>query len=181
MAKKILMVIAPDQFRDEELMVPRNAFLAQGWAVDTVSTQVGKAKGMLGAVETVTLDLSHAEEKARKNAYDAVIVVGGMGSIEYLWDNTQLHQVLQAIQKKDRVVAAICLSGAVLAKAGLLTGKKATVWEAPESLAVFKEHDVAYTGEAVTMDGRFITANGPDAAADFATAVIEQVKALTAA
>lgn len=181
MTKKILMVIAPDQFRDEELLVPRKALLETGWTVDTVSTQTGEAKGMLGAVENVTMDLSYAAAETQKNAYDAVIVVGGMGSPEYLWNSAPLHQLLQALQKQDRVIASICLSGAVLAKAGLLSGKNATVWEMPESLAVFKENNVEYTGEPVTVDGHFVTANGPDAAADFTQAVIQQVKALTPA
>lgn len=181
MAGKILMIIAPDQFRDEELLVPRNALTAQGWTVDTVSTKTGEAKGMLGAVEKVTLDLAYASTEAQKQAYEAVIVVGGMGSPQYLWNDAQLHQILQTIEKQDRVVAAICLSGAVLAKAGLLNGKKAAVWEMPESLAAFKENGVEYTGEPVTVDGRFVTANGPDAAAEFAKAVIEKIKTLTPA
>lgn len=180
-SRKILMVIAPDQFRDEELLVPRKAFTNEGWQVDTVSTQTGNIKGMLGAVEAVTLDLTHAESEANAQAYDAVVIVGGMGSPEYLWNNQPLHGILKTLDQQKRVIAAICLSGAVLANAGLLTGKRATVWEMPESLAAFKAHGVQYTGKAVTEDERFITANGPDAAVDFAQAVIEKVKALTPA
>jgi protease I len=178
MARKILMIIAPDQFRDEELLVPRQAFLQQGWAVDTVSERLGQVKGMLGAVEKIDKDLNYAEAKAKKNGYDAVVVVGGMGSPEYLWDNTQIHHILRLLYKKDRVVSAICLSGAVLANTGLLNGKNATVWEMPESLEVFQQQGVNYTGESVTIDGHFITANGPDAAADFAKAIIDRVNAL---
>jgi protease I len=178
MARKILMIIAPDQFRDEELLVPRQAFLQQGWAVDTVCERTGQIQGMLGAVEKIDKDLAHAEAKAQKNGYDAVVVVGGMGSPEYLWNNAQIHRILQMLNKKGRVVSAICLSGAVLANAGLLTDRNATVWEMPESLEVFQQHGVKYTGEPVTVDGHFITANGPDAAADFAKAVIERVNAL---
>jgi len=181
MARKVLMIIAPDQFRDEELLIPRRAFEQEGWAVDTVSERTGEAQGMLGAIEKVQKDLTHAESAAQKNAYDAVIVVGGMGSPEYLWDNAQVHRILQIINKKGRVIAAICLSGAVLAKAGLLEDKNATVWSMPESLEVFEQHGVKYTGEPVTVDGRFVTANGPEAASAFAAAVIERVKALTLA
>jgi protease I len=65
-----------------------------------------------------------------------------------------------------------------LANAGLLNGKNATVWEMPESLEVFQQQGVNYTGESVTIDGHFITANGPDAAADFAKAIIDRVNAL---
>lgn len=182
MVRKILMIIAPEQFRDEELFVPRTAFQkGEGWTVDTVSTRIGNANGMMGAIEKVTLDLDHATAKAQKNGYDAVVVVGGMGSIEYLWDNEQIHHILQMLAHKNRVVSAICLSGVVLAKAGVLDDKNATVWDMPESLEAYQAHGVHYTGEPVTIDGCFITANGPDAAADFAAAIIEKVKALTPA
>jgi protease I len=181
MAHKILMIIAPEQFRDEELQVPRKAFQNQGWTVDTVSTRTGEARGMLGAVESVAHDLPYAEAEAKNKAYDAVIVVGGMGSVEHLWDNAQIHRILQTISQQNRVVAAICLSGAVLANAGLLRGKRATVWEMPESLEAMKAGGCNYTGEPVTVDGNIVTANGPDAAPAFAAAIIQKVKALVPA
>lgn len=181
MARKILMIIAPDQFRDEELLVPRQAFQKEGWTVDTVSTRTGQAKGMLGAMENVDKDLAYAKAEVQRNAYDAVLVVGGMGSPEYLWNDSKLHGILQAASKQNRIVGAICLSGAVLAKAGLLNGKRGTVWEMPESLDAMKAGGCQYTGEPVTVDGNFVTANGPEAAAQFAQSVIERVKALTPA
>lgn len=179
MAQKILMLIAPDQFRDEELLVPRQMLTEAGWAVETASTQTGTATGMLGAKEVVKFDLAYAQDQAQKQAYEAVIVVGGMGSPEYLWENTQVHQLLQTLNQQNRLIAAICLSGAVLAKADLLNGKQATVWESPDALAVFQSHQVTYTGDPVTVDGRFVTANGPEAAEAFAQAILTQLKALT--
>lgn len=179
MTRKILMIIAPEQFRDEELLVPRQAFQREGWTVETVSTRVGRASGMKGAVELITRDV--ADVARETPPYDAVVVVGGLGSPEYLWENAPVHAVLQAMAKRNRVVAAICLSGAVPAKAGLLSGKKATVWETEQSLAVFRDNQVAYTGEPVTRDGLFVTANGPEAAPAFAEAVVEAVRSLNPA
>ena len=46
---KILMVIAPDQFRDEELLTPKEVLTQSGATVVVASTQTGEAKGMLGA------------------------------------------------------------------------------------------------------------------------------------
>ncbi len=181
MACTVLMIIAPEQFRDEELLVPQQAFEALGWQVDVVSTHVGEAKGMLGATVTVENNLAYAHTQAAKGAYDAAIVVGGMGALEFLWGNTDLHRLLLTVQSHNRVLAAICLSGAVLAEAGLLDGKQATVWEVPETLETFQKHHVTYTAEPVTVDGNLVTANGPDAAAKFAEAIIERVNTLTPA
>jgi protease I len=173
--QKILMVIAPQAFRDEELLVPRQLFLDKGWHVDTASTVVGKATGMLGTDEEVSLTLEQVQTQA--NTYDALVVVGGMGSPEHLWNNTTLHQLAKTLHQENKVVSAICLSGAVLANAGVLQGKKATVWEMAESLACLKSGGADYTGEAVTQDGNLITANGPDAAQAFGEAIIQQVLA----
>ena len=173
--RNILMVIAPQSFRDEELLVPRQLFLDKGWHVDTASTVAGKATGMLGSDEEVRLTLEQVQDTA--STYDAMVVVGGMGSPEHLWNNKTLHQLANTLLKEGKVVSAICLSGAALANAGVLQGKKATVWEMPESLACLKSGGADYTGEAVTQDGNLITANGPDAAQAFGEAIIQQVLA----
>lgn len=181
MSRKVLMIIAPEQFRDEELLVPRQALIDAGWTVDTASTRTGESEGMLGAVENVRYNLNFAQVEADRGFYDAAIVVGGMGAPGYLWNNAELHRLLQTIAGQNKVVAAICLSGAVLAKAGLLKGKQGTVWEMPESLAALKAGGCEYTGAPVTVDGNIITANGPDAATAFSEAVIARLKVLTPA
>ena len=169
---RILMVIAPEQFRDEELLVPRAHFLEQGWTVDVAGVRAGEATGMLGAREMISLTL----EQVQPETYAAILVVGGMGSPEYLWDNVQLHKLLKTAFSENHVIGAICLSGAVLAKAGLLHGKKATVWESPEALAALKAGGAEYTGAPVTVSGRIVTANGPEAARAFADAVLTVLK-----
>ena len=168
---KILMVIAPEQFRDEELLEPKKIFLDAGAQVAVASTSRGTATGMLGA--KVEPDLLIGQ--ARAADYDAVVVVGGMGSPEHLWDNQELHSLLQQCQKDGKILAAICLSGAVLAKAGLLAGKQATVWAMPESLAALQQGKAQYIKKPVVQDGRLITAEGPEAAKDFGHAVVNEL------
>ena len=177
MPKRILMVLAPDQYRDEELNVPRNAFVSEGWTVDLASTQKGTAQGMLGDTEEVTMLIGEADAER----YDAIVVVGGMGSPTYLWNNPDLNQLLQTMDQQGRVIGAICLSGAVPGLAGIARGKKATVWETPDSRAALENNGAIFTDEPVTQDGRLITANGPDAAEDFARLLVAQIKALTPA
>lgn len=165
---KILMVIAAEQFRDEELLMPKQIFQDAGYETQIAACRLQEAKGMLGAVckpDVLLKDVQAAE-------YDAAVVVGGMGSVQYLWDDADLHAILQAVAKAQRPVAAICLSGAVLAKAGLLRGKKATVWPTPESLAALKAGQAEYLEQPVVHDGQVITANGPEAAAEFAQAIL---------
>lgn len=168
---RVLMVIAPDQFRDEELFIPHKSLAEAGAQVKIAANKLGEAKGMLGG--TAKPDLLVNDAKSQD--YDAVIVVGGMGSPEHLWNDKALHAILQQVARDNKVVAAICLSGAALANAGVLTGKKATVWPMPESLQALEGGKAQYVEKPVVQDGKVITANGPEAAQEFADLIIAEL------
>ncbi|MDD1666685.1 MAG: DJ-1/PfpI family protein, partial [Methanomicrobiales archaeon] len=68
--------------------------------------------------------------------------------------------------------AAICLSPVVLARAGVLSGKKATVFRTADSVAEMRKGGADLRGEPVVVDGRFVTANGPAVARRFGEAVV---------
>jgi protease I len=69
-------------------------------------------------------------------------------------------------------VAAICLAGAVLARSGVLRGRRATVYPLPRAVLELKKAGATYVGEPVVVDGPVITASGPEAAAEFGAALI---------
>ena len=182
----IVMMIAPEAFRDEELTVPRDLFQKHGHTVTTVSTRTGPAIGMLGHTETITQTLDDLlSTDPQLTTVDTLVVVGGMGAIDHLWHNTQLHTALQTLHQTKKPIAAICLSPATLAFAGLLTGKQATVWDAPPAREAFATHHTTFTNQPVTTDtsspqAPIITANGPDAAHDFALALLTHLPAYVA-
>jgi protease I len=161
--KRVLMVIAPEQFRDEELANPKAILEEAGARVTVASTRGGTCRGMLGA--SVTPDTTIASERA--GDYDAVVVVGGGGSPAHLWENASLHQVLRDAKSANKVIGGICLSGAALARAGVLAGKHATVWRTDESIAAMREGQAKLSDSPVVVDGMVVTANGPEAANDF--------------
>lgn len=168
----ITLVVPPEKFRDEELLQPREAFEQKGYTVQTVSMRTGEGEGMMGHKETFTQTLNDVNI----SQLDALVIVGGFGSVQHLWDNKDLHLLVQTAVDANKLVAAICVSPAVLAKAGVLQGKKAAVYDMPESQEAFKAGGATFTGEPVTIDGRIITANGPEAAKDFADAIINALE-----
>ena len=166
--RTVALVIAPEQFRDEELFVPRQALEKAGFATVVASTRTGTATGMLdGTTEaTVTIDALQASDLA------ALVVVGGMGSPKFLWDHAPLHALATALAGQGKPVAAICLSPVVLARAKLLAGRKATVYPDRKAVQEMKAAGAAYLDQPCVIDGAFVTANGPDAAQAFAEALI---------
>jgi protease I len=164
MKKKVLMVIAPDQFRDEEYHEPRRILEGKGCAVTVASTSTEPATGMLGAVvrPDTTLD------KVRATDYDAVVFVGGYGA-QRLYDDRQAHTLANEALKSGRTLGAICVSPTILANAGALRGRRATVW--PDQSKAVIAGGATYTGKPVEQDGAVITADGPQSAAQFGEAI----------
>lgn len=169
---KTLFVVAQENFRDEEYMVPKDVLERGGVAVITASPDGGIAKGMLGAKVKTDLKL----REVNPSDYDAVVVVGGSGSPKHLWGNVELERILKSAAGNGKVVAAICLSGAALAKAGVLKGRNATVFETPDSLNALRDGGASYVRKDVVVDGRVITASGPAAAETFGKKIIEALK-----
>lgn len=161
---KVLMVIAPTMFRDEEYALPREILLKAGADVVTASTESGVCTGTLGMKAEATIALAQADP----DDYDAILFVGGSGASVF-FDDPYAHSLAKHALEDMRVVGAICIAPSILARAGLLDGKRATAFESQEPDLV--EHGALWTGEAVTVSGRIITANGPKAAHDFGTAV----------
>ncbi|MBI5872411.1 DJ-1/PfpI family protein [archaeon] len=167
--KKILMVIAPENFRDEELLVPKKVFEEQGFKAVVASKGTERAKGMLGAEVNIDKDI----EDISINEYDALVLVGGVGAAIYLNDAKVLG-LAQGFAAKGKIICGICIAPSILANAGLLKGKHATSW--PSEAANLENKGAIYTGKPVTADGRIVTANGPRAAEEFGKKIAELLK-----
>ncbi|MBD3388995.1 MAG: hypothetical protein GF416_07910 [Candidatus Altiarchaeales archaeon] len=169
---RVLYVIAQENFRDEEYLVPKDILEDAGAEVVTASPMGGVSTGMLGAEVEADLRIGDANPAD----YDAVVVAGGGGSREYLWDDTDLRNILKGSYDDGKVVAGICLSGAVLAKAGVLDGRKATVFETPETVQALDAGGAEYVKEDVVTDGKVITASGPQAAEEYGRRIVEAIR-----
>jgi len=168
--KKVAMIIAHRNFRDEELLTPQRLLEKQGVEVTVVCSRPGEAQGMLGA----KVKPDEVLDSLKVEAYDAVVFVGGAGAKEY-WDHPKAHAIARSALGSGKWVCAICIAPVTLANAGVLEGKRATVW-ASEAGRI-QEKGATYTGAAVEVDGHVITANGSGAARRFAEAIIAALKA----
>ena len=166
--RRVLYVIAPERFRDEELAEPQRALVQAGHSVTVASTRPGVASGMLGARVPVQTTIA----AARAAEFDALIIAGGAGAPAHLWDHEPLRQLAVALHQSGRPVAAICLSPPVLARAGLLTGRRATTFPDSRAIIELKRGGATYVDQPVVSDGTIITASGPEAATAFGAALV---------
>lgn len=165
--KKILMIIAPDRFKDEELFEPKSIFESAGAQVVIASKNAPQARGMSG--RKIAVDIPDIY-KIELTQFNAVVFVGGPGAAAYFGDKGILN-LAKAAEKQDKIIGAICIAPSILANAGILDGKKATCF--PSEAQNLEKHGAAYTGDDVTTYGNIVTANGPAAARKFAEAIVE--------
>jgi protease I len=171
MEKKILMLIAFQNFRDEEYFIPKEIFEKNNYLVETVSRKTGIALGVNGNEAIVTKTPKDVNPKD----YLALVICGGPGLIKEL-DNSSFQNLVKNFYKENKLVAAICAGPALLAKAGILTNKKATVWSSPldkSLIKILKDNGALYEEQIVVNDENIITANGPEAAKEFGEKIVE--------
>jgi len=68
-------------------------------------------------------------------------------------------------------VGAICIAPGILARAGILKDKKATVF--PSEIETLKREGAHYSALPVVIDGKIVTADGPEAAEGFGKALVK--------
>jgi len=168
---KVLMVVAQQGFRDEELLVTKEVLKAERHDIKIASLTRGKAKGMLGA--EVVPDL--AAHEANPDFFDAVVIVGGQGAVK-LAESPDVIRLVQGAFAKGKVLAAICIGPVTLARAGVLSGKRATVFKSADCVRALKEGGALYTGEDVAVDEKLVTACGPHVAGEFGRKLCEMLK-----
>ncbi len=166
MAKTVALVIAAKTFRDEEYQIPKNILERMGIKVITVSTTLGLAEGKLGL--KVQPDILLPELTGKQ--LDALIFVGGGGSCQYFEDKTA-HELAWNFYNQGKIVGAICIAPVILANAGLLKDRKATVF--PDGSDKLQAGGAIYTGGMVEVDGRIITGCGPEAAEKFGNELVK--------
>ncbi|MBC7253145.1 MAG: DJ-1/PfpI family protein [Actinobacteria bacterium] len=165
----VLLVVAQEDFQDIEYDTVRKALAGAGFGVTVAAPEKEPAVGVSGTM--VTPDLSLAE--ARASAYAAVIFIGGPGTPS-LFDSRDAHRLAVEAAQEGKVLAAICLAPAILARAGVLRGRRATVY--PSAAGELTAGGAQYTGAGVEIDGNLVTADGPEASEQFAQAVIQKLR-----
>lgn len=110
-------------------------------------------------------------EMALQQSFDMVVLPGGLPGADHLGDDPRVIRLLQEMAASDAYTAAICAAPRVLARAGLLDGKRATSY--PGALDIEAVPGIEYLETAVVTDGRVITSRGPGTAMDFALVLIE--------
>ncbi len=170
--KKVVFIVPPELFRDEELLRPMEILNTEGILTDIASTVKKTVTGMKGAVVNATIKISEIDPEI----YNSIIVIGGTGTQTHLWNYRPLLLILKRAQEEGKLIGGICSGSVVLAHAGILTGKKATTFPAISFFTELKRSGAIYNPVNIEIAGNIITGSGPDAAIEFGKTIASALK-----
>lgn len=163
---ELLMVVAQHEFRDEEFIEPRRALEEAGHHVVVASKQAGPCIGVNGSAVRASVALA----EVRADRFDGAVFVGGPGA-RALFDDRDAHRIAVDLSRSGKVLGAICIAPVILARAGVLVGRRVTVFPT-EADAIAAKHALPQHQDLV-IDGKLVTASGPKHARAFGAALVE--------
>lgn len=148
----------------EMLCVPEGAF-----PMAIVAEQRGEVASAQGV--RVVADRAFSDP----GEYDIVLVPGGRGTRTEV-SNPVILDWLRRAEPRARYVTSVCTGSALLAKAGLLDGWRATSNKNAFDWVVAQGPDVHWVREARWIeDGKYFTSSGVSAGMDMALGLIERI------
>jgi 4-methyl-5(b-hydroxyethyl)-thiazole monophosphate biosynthesis len=106
-----------------------------------------------------------------KEMYDIMILPGGSPGYINLGGDRRVIDLVKKYNAEGKVIAAICAAPSVLAKAGVLAGKNATIFTGMEN----ELRNSKYVDKPVVEDGNIMTSQGPGTAMEFSLALLKRL------
>jgi protease I len=168
---RTVLVYLPQQLFNEQEFEPalRRMSLA-GIETRLVAADSGVAVSMSQLV--VRLDLALRDVNAAD--YAGLVLIGGSGAAIY-WDDTLLQARCREFANSGKVVAAIGIAPVTLARAGVLKGRRATVFHDRATVDWLRQAGAEFSFNGVVVDRNIITAAPSEQARAFGQAVAEAV------
>jgi 4-methyl-5(b-hydroxyethyl)-thiazole monophosphate biosynthesis len=168
MAKRAVIFLA-DGFEEVEAVTPVDFLRRAG--IEVVAVSLNDDKKSTGAHQiSVIADMSLTEFTAGfdADAWDAVLLPGGMPGSANLAASEKVGNMLKAFAGKGKLVAAICAApAAALYPLGLLAGRSFTCYPGLEE----KVAGGKWSADKVVVDGNIITSRAAGTAAAWAIAI----------
>jgi len=160
-----ILVLLADGFEEIEAITVIDVLRRADIEVDTVGITGAWVTGSHGI--KVMADKKISEIDVEK--YDGIVLPGGSKGVENLERSSKVKEVLEKMNEKGKLIAAICAAPSVLAKFHILDNKRATIYPG-------MERELPYPrDERVVVDENVITSQGPGTAMEFALAIVEKL------
>ncbi len=140
---------------------------------------VAEKAGPVMSAQQVAVVATHSYSSAP--ALDILMVPGGMGTFQQLANESTLEFIRKA-DKTTRFTSSVCTGSALLAKAGVLNGQRATTNKRFFFLSESQSSKVQWIPTARWVEsGKYFTSSGVSAGTDMALGLVAKVKGIESA
>ncbi len=165
--EKVLILLAQG-CEEVEAVTPIDLLNRAGFEV--VSASLDEEK-VIHASHGALLMAHKTLDEVLNEDFDMVVLPGGLPGADHLANDKRVIQLIKDMAGKGKFVCAICAAPHILAKNGLLDGKRATAYPGFLKKDEFPQIDIC--DDAVVVSGNIVTGRGPGVAMDFALKLIE--------
>ena len=173
MAKRVL-ILATNGFEQSELIEPRKALEAAGFATTLASPTPGKIRGWnhgdWGQVVTVDKDI----DEVSADDFDALLLPGGQMNPDILRMDDRVIELIEDFDSENKPIAAICHAPWLLIEADIVDGRTVTGW--PSIHTDLENAGAEVVDQAVAIDGNLITSRKPEDIPAFTRALIDALE-----
>jgi len=194
--KNILIIIPKDYYDEEELEIPYELFKSEEANIIVASSKMKEAVGMktgrrmpdrliVDSMEGIIGDTyvtGGTGTRQIKAVFQGVVVVGGSGARNYLWEDKIVRLLITDRYKSEFVVAAIGQGIGCLAEANLVEALEVPVNEniaKKPFLKILEKGKALLSDEDLIIHERLVMGKGSSVAEAFAQAVIDEVEKIT--
>ena len=140
-------------------------------------TVAGLKEGIINGAHGVRVTPDTSLDKIKADDFDVIILPGGNPGFVNLGKSEKVLKLVREMYDRNKYVTAICGAPSVLAKAGVIQGKRATIFPGMEDTLTGAQ----YSDERVVIEGKIITSQGPGTAMEFAIKLVEVLEGKTKA
>jgi 4-methyl-5(b-hydroxyethyl)-thiazole monophosphate biosynthesis len=137
--------------------------------IDTVVA--GLHGGYITSARTVKIIPDTEIDTVSVDDFDMIVLPGGQPGTDNLNADPRVKELISRFSQKGKLTGAICAAPIVLARAGVLQGKRATSYPA------YKDGlgGAVYEEQSVVIDGTVMTSRGAGTALSFGLAIVERL------
>ena len=172
----VLLVISPNRFCSQQLFDLKELLVKKTVRCRVLSKNGKEAKGedkSLIQPDGMLVDWNRYLQGKQK--YDAVVVIGGKGSKNFIWEDPILPQILTDHFRAGKILGAFGLSVVALARAGLISQCEISAIDDQACLQELADAG-AFPGEKqIITNGKIITSKDSEGVKKFSEALLRML------
>jgi protease I len=170
-----IAILVTDGFEQVELTEPRNALDQEGAQTALISPSPGKVKGWNHRQWGDEFPVDVPLEQADPNAYDALLLPGGVMNPDRLRMNSKAVAFVRSFVETGKPVASICHGPWMLVEANVVRDRTVTSW--PSLQTDIRNAGGRWVDQEVAVDQGLVTSRKPDDIPAFNARMIEEFRA----